>query len=265
MKYFCEIDMIGKDSVPFKRTVEVDKNFYDAMLKSLENKNEDSSIFTKANSSTVSEYLKEITKLDFVYPKMARTVLGSITFAKGLQKRNWDNLTDKEFKNQLMEVVFEVAKTLNHKKTVTKEQNEKIDTMIKEKTKKSKDNLKKLEKSTEEKLLKIKNDKVRYSNRGDKEKVKELNNKKKELELKLENAKKKYESIKNEMKFKSESREANLSTNLNAYSNPQLNYSLCKYANKDPSIIYSKTQLAKFEWAKDVDENYWKEYPNIKD
>ena len=54
----------------------------------------------------------------------------------------------------------------------------------------------------------------------------------------------------------------NLNTAISNYSTPKLSISLCKYADKKPSLIYSKSQLKKFEWAMDVKDDYWKKYPD---
>ena len=131
----------------------------------------------------------------------------------------------------------------------------------------AKNNMKKTIESANKKLKKLEQDKKDFESclEGNllENKLKELDSKEKELKGKIKSAKKKYEDIQKEVQFKLDSQSINLSTSLNAYSTPKLPISLCKYADKEPSIIYSKAQLKKFEWAMNVSKDYWKKFPNV--
>ena len=94
-------------------------------------------------------------------------------------------------------------------------------------------------------------------------KVKEIEAKEKELKKKLKSAEKKYNDTQKEVEFKMSAIDVNLGTAISNYSEPKIYISLCKYADKEPSLIYSKTQLKKFEWAMNVSKDFWKKYPNV--
>lgn len=260
------LEFIGKDSIPYCETKEIDKIVYDAFIELIKNKKPSDKIYDLATSSTVNAYLKSIYHGDITI-KSFRTAKGSGLLANEIQKREWKNLTDKEFKNNLMECCLQTSLLLNHHKTVTEEQIEKANKSAENKIESAKNALKKIKESAEKKLAKLKKDKKDFKDCLEgkllEEKLNEIKFKEKELKEKISNAEKKYEDILKEVEFKIFSQSINLSTSLNNYSQPKLLISLCKYANKNPNIIYSKAQLKKFEWAMNVDTNYWKKYPNV--
>jgi DNA topoisomerase-1 len=53
------LDFLGKDSMRYENTVEVDKIVYDNLLKFTKNKNPDNDLFDRINASRVNDYLKE--------------------------------------------------------------------------------------------------------------------------------------------------------------------------------------------------------------
>ena len=141
-------------------------------------------------------------------------------------------------------------------------QKEKLKDSSENKLQSAKNALDKTTESANKKLKKLRQDRKDFESCLEgkllENKLKELDSKEKELKGKIKSAKKKYEDIVKEVEFKIGSQSINLSTSLNSYSQPKLPISLCKYADKDPSIIYSKAQLKKFEWAMNVSKDYWK-------
>jgi DNA topoisomerase-1 len=53
------LDFLGKDSMRYQNTVEVDKIVYDNLLKFTKNKNPDNDLFDRINASRLNDYLKE--------------------------------------------------------------------------------------------------------------------------------------------------------------------------------------------------------------
>jgi DNA topoisomerase-1 len=53
------LDFLGKDSMRYENTVEVDKIVYDNLLKFTKNKNPDNDLFDRINASRLNDYLKE--------------------------------------------------------------------------------------------------------------------------------------------------------------------------------------------------------------
>lgn len=266
MNYFLKINMIGKDSIPYCETKEIDKIVYDAFIELIKNKKPSDKIYDLATSSTVNAYLKSIYDGE-ISPKLFRTAKCGKLLAEEIQKREWKNLTDKEFKNNLMECCLQTSLLLNHHKTVTEEQKEKSTKSAENKIESAKNALKRTKESAEKKLTKLKKDKKDFKGCLEgkllEEKLNEIKIKEKELKDKISKAEKKYEDTLKEVEFKQSTLDVNLGTALNAYSTPKLPISLCKYADKDPSLIYSKAQLKKFEWAKKVSKDFWRKYPNV--
>ena len=221
-------------------------------------------------SNDVNKFLQGI--LPSILPTLSnktfRTFFGTSLLVAELQKQNWENLTDKEFKVLYDKCVLVVAKKLNHQKTVTKEQSKKIDSSVKERLNKSKETLKNKKESTELKLQKLADTKVKYklhySGRVLTDKLREVRSKEKELKEKLATAELKYKDLKEELTMKKDTKGVALNTSKANYSNPKVAYSLCKCYDKDPTLIYSKSLVERFDtWAKDVDADYWKNYPNV--
>ena len=260
------LEFVGKDSVFYSETMEVEPTVYEQFSKQLSGKKSSDKIYDLATSSTVNAYLKSIYDGE-ISPKLFRTAKGSGLLAEEIQKREWKNLTDKEFKNNLMKCCLQTSLLLNHHKTVTEEQKEKATKSAENKIESAKNALTRTKESVEKKLAKLKKDKKDFKDCLEgkllEEKLNEIKIKEKELKDKISNAEKKYNDILKEVDFKQSTLDVNLGTALNAYSTPKLPMSLCKYADKDPSIIYSKTQLKKFEWAKKVSKDFWRKYPNV--
>lgn len=260
------LEFTGKDSVVYSETMEVNPIAYEQFSKQLSGKKPNDKIYDLATSSTVNAYLKSIYNGE-ISIKNFRTMKCGKLLAEEIQKREWKNLTDKEFKNNLMECCLQTSLLLNHHKTVTEEQKEKALTSAENKTSSAEKALKKVKESVEKKLNKLKKDELDFKSCLEgkilEEKLDEINKKKKELKEKVNVAEKKYKDTLNEIEFKKNSMDINLSTAISNYAEPKLPISLCKYADKNPSIIYSKAQLKKFEWAMNVSENFWRKYPNV--
>lgn len=260
------LKFIGKDSVPYENVVKISPRVYCELQKILKGKKPTDKVFVHTNSASVNNYLKSIYDGE-ISPKLFRTAKACLTLAKEIQSRSWKNLTDKEFKNNLMDCCLQTSLLLNHHKTVTEEQKEKASVSANDKLKSAKNALNKTTESVNKKLKKLRADKKDFESclEGSllEKKLDEIKIKENELKGKIKSAQKKYDDIVKEVEFKIESQSINLSTSLNSYSQPKLPISLCKYADKDPSIIYSKAQLKKFEWAMNVSKDYWKKYPNV--
>lgn len=266
MNYFLKINMIGKDSIPYCETKEIDEVVFNVLKDLIKGKKPTDKVFVHADSSTVNNYLKSIYDGE-ISPKMFRTCKAGLTLAKEIQCRKWKNLTDKEFKNNLMECCLQTSILLNHHKTVSEEQKKHVEEKSNEKLEFAKFTRDRCIKNTQSKLKKLKQTKKDYESCLEgkilEKKLNEISIREKELNDKIKFAKKKYDDTVQEIQFKMDSVDVNLGTSLNAYSTPRLPLSLCKYADKNPRLIYSEAQLKKFEWANDVDSSYWKKYPKI--
>lgn len=259
------LKFIGKDSVPYSETMKIDSRVYDILNKLIENKKSTDKVFEYANSQSVNTYLKSIYKGEITV-KNFRTAKAGLTLSNEIQKRNWKNLTDKEFKNNLMECCLQTSLLLNHHKTVSDEQKEKISMSSDKRLDNARNTMNKTIENVNKKLNQLKSDKEDFElylvGHLLESKLEEIKEKENELNEKIKSAKKKYDDVEKEIIFKKNSIDVNLNTAISNYSTPKLSISLCKYADKKPSLIYSKSQLKKFEWAMDVKDDYWKKYPD---
>ena len=263
------LHFLGKDSMVMDNTMKVDEDAFDSLKKCLKDKSPKDRAFDKISSNDVNEFLGSICKdIPHLSNKTFRTYFGTSLLAEEIQKRDWSNLTDKQFKNQYMDCAKVVTIKLNHKKTLTKEQNEKIDESTKNKTKKAKASFDKSKNSIEKKLAKLDGLESDYKSCLDgkllKEKLSEISAQRKELNDKLKGAEQKFKDIKKLAKSNSENRNIALNTAMTNYSNPKVAYSLCKDTNHEPTTIYSKSLVERFNvWANNVPSDYWRKYPNV--
>ena len=260
------LEFVGKDSVLYSETMTVEPSVYEALEMQIRGKRGCDRLYEYATSSTVNEYLKSIYGGE-ISPKLFRTAKSSALLAKEIQRRKWNNLTDKEFKAQLMECCLATSLLLNHHKTVSEEQKKKTEKSFESKVVSAKTSFEKVRKSADKKIAELEKRRVEFKSclegRVLERQLEEIDLEEKEIKKKVSAEKRKYKDIMREAEFRLNSIDVNLGTALNAYSTPKIPMSLCKYADKNFSVIYSKAQLKKFEWAMKVDKNYWKKYPNI--
>ena len=80
----------------------------------------------------------------------------------------------------------------------------------------------------------------------------------------MNNAEQKFKDTKKLVKANSENRDIALNTAMTSYSSPKVAYSLCKDTNHEPTTIYSKALVERFNvWASDTPTDYWRKYPNV--
>lgn len=260
------LEFTGKDSVPYSETLKVNKKVYSEFKKQIKGKKPTDKLYDYATSQSVNNYLKSIYDGE-ISIKLFRTAKSCLTLVKEMQNRKWKNLTDKEFKNNLMECCLQTSLLLNHHKTVTEEQKEKLNESSVNKINNAINSFAKTKESLNKKISKLDEQKFNFQmcleGKLLEKKIDEIEQLKKLLKDKIKLAEKKLKDVKNEVNFKKSSMDININTAISNYSTPRLTMSLCKYADKEPSLVYSKSQLKKFEWALGTDKNYWKKYPNV--
>jgi DNA topoisomerase-1 len=63
--------------------------------------------------------------------------------------------------------------------------------------------------------------------------------------------------------IKEKTRGVALGTSKGNYADPRILVSWCKDNEVDVKRIFSKTLKEKFEWAMDIDPDFYKKYPNV--
>lgn len=227
--YKITLNFLGKDSVPYTNTIEVDELVYNNLKKLIDGKDKYDDIFDKINSNDVNKYLQEFMKN--LTAKVFRTYNASNMFQKELRKINKkmeSYIGDDKNKILIDEYIkanLKVAKLMNHQKNISvgyKKNIDKINNSILE--------LKK-------KLIKVRRKKTRNQNTINK------------LKDKIKNLKNKKELVK-EMKNMS------LNTSKANYIDPRITVAFIKKHNLDVDKLFSTVLQKKFAWAFDVDENY---------
>ena len=259
-----ELNFLGKDSVPYKGTIEIDDLAYD-IIKQLKSQKKDNDQIFDVGSGEVSEFIKQFDKN--ISPKMIRTCYGGKILSEELKKHPInDSMSESEKKAVYNNAALEVTKKLNHHKNVAKNFDEQLDKQ-KDKLKNAKTNAKEKQIKIEEQLKKIDEQimkaKNKYKGKELKEKLAVLKEKKEKAKISLEKSKEKINKEKINLEFKNATKDYAIGTAKGAYSDPRIAYSWCKDADIDISFIYSKSLAEKFSWAADTPADYWRNYPNV--
>lgn len=129
-----KFDFLGKDSMPYKNTVEVDQRVWDNLKQFTEGKRPGAEIFDKLTTSALNQHLKN--QMDGLTAKVFRTYNASFTLERELDKAQIDpNDTVGEKLLAFNRANREVAILCNHQRSTPKkfdEQMGKLDEKIKE-------------------------------------------------------------------------------------------------------------------------------------
>ena len=232
-KRYIEFNFLGKDSVPWQKTVEINsidtKGLYDNLKLFMKNKRNDSEIFDNVNSSKVNAFLRKIdpTNVPGLTAKVFRTYLATKIVKEALKNPPLDvNKRGSESKKIYVARIanLKAAIACNHKKGIdpnnpaSKKALERFAESISKK---------------EEAIEKIRKDIL--SNKGGTEKQK------KKLESRIE-------KIQYQLKLQKETRDYNLGTSLRNYIDPRVMKNWLDYVELDWKKIYTTTLQRKFKW-----------------
>lgn len=232
-KKYIEFNFLGKDSVPWQKTVEINsidtKGLYDNLKLFMKNKRNDSEIFDNINSSKVNAFLRKIdpTNVPGLTAKVFRTYLATKIVKEALKNPPLDvNKKGSESKKIYVAKIanLKAAIACNHKKGIdpnnpaSKKALERFAESINKK---------------EETIEKIRNDIL--SNKWKTEKQK------KKLESRIE-------KIQYQLKLQKETRDYNLGTSLRNYIDPRVMKDWLDYVELDWKKIYTTTLQRKFKW-----------------
>ena len=224
-----KLDFLGKDSVRYNRTLQVDPIVYKNIGDFMDGKSKSDQLFDLINSNDINKYLQSFMKN--LTAKVFRTYNASSLFQKELKKitikySSYDN-DDKI--NLLLDdfnkANAKVAMLCNHQKNINKSTNkqlEKLDEMIKN-AKKRISQAKKAKKKNPERIAKM------------------------ESLLKKLRAKK---------LLKIELKNISLGTSKINYIDPRITVAFLKKHNLPIDKIFSKTLQEKFKWAMDTDPDF---------
>ena len=223
------LDFLGKDSIRYKKTFDVDEVVYKNLQEFTHNKSKDDELFDKINSASINKYLQSFMK--DLTAKVFRTYNASQLFQKELNKvtKKYDSLDEATKIDFLLDgfnkANIKVALLCNHQKKVSKKFDEQVEKMT--------SNIKEQQK----KLRKIKDI---AKNKERREKLKH-----------------KIAKLKSKRDLKIELRSLSLDTSKTNYIDPRITVSFIKKHNLPIDKIFSKNLQEKFQWAFEIDGN-WK-------
>lgn len=223
------LDFLGKDSVPYNRTLQVEPIVYQNLSEFMQGKNKNSLIFDLITPNDVNKYLQGFMK--GLTAKVFRTYNASNLFQKELNKitKKYDKYDNPDKINLLLDdfnkANAKVARLCNHQKNITKNTNKQIET------------LDRMIKKSQERLRKAKK-----SKRTKPETIKKMQDVIKKLKAK--------KILKIELK------NISLGTSKINYIDPRITMAFIKKHNLPINKIFSKTLQEKFKWAMDIPDNY---------
>ncbi|HJU58166.1 MAG TPA: DNA topoisomerase I, partial [Nitrososphaeraceae archaeon] len=233
-KKYIEFNFLGKDSVPWQKTLEINsldtKGLYDNLKLFMKNKRNDSDqIFDNINSAKVNAFLRKIDPANVpgLTAKVFRTYIATKIVKEALKNPPFD--VNKQISESKKVYVAKIANlkaaiACNHKKGIdpnnpaSKKALERFAESINKK---------------EEAIEKIRNDIISKKWKTEKQRQK--------LESRVE-------KIQYQLKLQKETRDYNLGTSLRNYIDPRVMKNWLDYVDLDWKKIYTGTLQRKFRW-----------------
>jgi DNA topoisomerase-1 len=247
-KVQIEFNFLGKDSVPWQKTLEISspdtKALYENLLFFMKGKDKTDEIFEDITSSKVNKFLRSIDKdnLPNLTAKVFRTYIATAIVKKHLSAPILKiNRNESEFKKVYIAKIanLQAAITCNHKKGIDP------------KNPASKKSWEKFEQSVANKKEKIKQIEL------------ELKEKKWKTELQKLKKGQRLEKLEFQLRLQQETKDYNLGTSLRNYIDPRVFKSWCEYVNLDWTKIYTSTLQRKFKWIESYSKSDLKKYLDI--
>jgi DNA topoisomerase-1 len=244
-KTFIEFNFLGKDSVPWQKTLEVNsedtKGLYENLLFFMKGKQIGSQIFDGITSEKVNAFLRSIDPKNVpgLTAKVFRTYIATKTVKEALLNPPipvYKNSSEIEKIYVAKMANLRAARTCNHKKGVDP------------KNPASKTTLEKFETSIKKKQEAIENLNSQLKAKNWRTKLQ-----KKRLEEKLE-------KLSIQLKLQKETRDYNLGTTLKNYIDPRVMAAWLRYIDLDSKKIYTSTLQRKFKWIEEYSERELKEF-----
>ena len=223
------LNFLGKDSVPYTNTVEVNDIIYNNVSEFIKDKEEDEQIFDKIQSSDINKYLQEFMK--DLTAKVYRTYNASNLFQKELKKisKKYEGLKKGEYIKEILDDFLKanakVAKMMNHQKNISSGYKKNVQKIV--------DRLNELKK------------KINSSRRATKK-----------SESKIAKLKDNIKNLKSKMEVVKEMKNISLGTSKANYVDPRILVTFMKKHEIPIDKIFTKTLQEKFKWAFDVSDEY---------
>ena len=220
------LDFLGKDSIRYQNTINIDNIIYNNINEFSKNKEKDDELFDLISSNDINKYLQKFMK--DLTAKVFRTFNASKLFEKELRKIENKYLENDINTNIILDEFkkanIKVAKVMNHQKNVSKGYKDQLEKIVKY--------IRKLQSQLR--------------------KAKAMKNKNKERIKKLQD---KIENYKIKKDLKKDLKNISLETSKANYIDPRIVFSFIKKFNIPENKVYSSILIDKFSWAKN-EENF---------
>ena len=223
------LNFLGKDSVPYTNTVEVNDIIYNNVSEFIKDKEEDEQIFDKIQSSDINKYLQEFMK--DLTAKVYRTYNASNLFQKELKKisKKYEGLKKGEYIKEILDDFLKanakVAKMMNHQKNISSGYKKNVQKIV--------DRLNELNKKLNSAISATK-----------------------KSESKIAKLKDNIKNLKSKMEVVKEMKNISLGTSKANYVDPRILVTFMKKHEIPIDKIFTKTLQEKFKWAFDVSDEY---------
>ena len=247
-KQFIEFNFLGKDSVPWQKTLEVNsedaRGLYNNLKSFMSNKESGYHIFDGITSGKVNVFLRGIDPRNVpgLTAKVFRTYIATKTLKESLA-----NPPIRVNKNSSQAQKIYVARMANLKAAITCNHKKGIDA----RNPASKKALEKFEESINKKQKIIEELRTRIAEKSWKTEIQ-----KKRLEERLE-------KVEMHLKLQKETRDYNLGTSLRNYIDPRVMRAWLTYVDLDWDAMYTTTLRCKFKWAEDYNSDDLKSFYQI--
>ncbi|GAV87263.1 Topoisom_I domain-containing protein/Topoisom_I_N domain-containing protein/Topo_C_assoc domain-containing protein [Cephalotus follicularis] len=240
-----KFDFLGKDSIQYVNTVEVEVPVYKAIGQFQTGKRKTDDLFDKLDTSKLNAHLKEL--MPGLTAKVFRTYNASITLDEMLSKETKDgDVAEKVLVYQ--HANKEVAIICNHQRTISKTHGAQM-TKLTEKIEETKGLIKELKTDLDR------------AKKG-KPPLKDADGKQKRsltpeaIERKIAQTNSKIEKMERDMQSKEDLKTVALGTSKINYLDPRITVAWCKRHEVPIEKIFNKSLLAKFAWSMDVDPEF---------
>ncbi len=245
-KQMIEFNFLGKDSVPWQKTLEVNsddtKALYENLKQFMNGKKSSDQIFDGINSRKVNAFLQTI--MPGLTAKVFRTCIATKVVQEALSSPSI-----KVDKSSPESQKIYVAKMANLKAAITCNHKKGVDP----KNPAAKKTIEKFEDSIERKKQAINNLKQ------------EIAAKKWKTDLQEKRLKERLEKLEVQLKLQQETRDYNIGTSLRNYIDPRVMKAWLNYVDLDWTKIYTSTLQRKFKWIENYkDKNFRTLYPETK-
>lgn len=240
-----QFDFLGKDSIRYFNTVEVEQLVYEAIGQFRAKKKGGDDLFDKLDTSKLNAHLKEL--MPGLTAKVFRTYNASITLDEMLNKDTKGGDVGEKI------VVYqhankEVAIICNHQRAVSKSHTAQMERLTEKM-----DELKTVVDGLKTDLMRAKKGKPPLKDADGKTKK---NLAPEALERKIAQTNAKIEKMERDMRTKEDLKTVALGTSKINYLDPRISVAWCKRQDVPIEKIFNKSLLAKFAWAMDVDPDF---------